>query len=300
MAKNDLGKVAMTFGGTYSATTLYDKLTVVVGTDGQTYVTTKANVVNVSPGVTNNWENSWQILSKRGPKGVGITNIRKTSTSGTNDTYTIYYTDNTTDTFTVANGQGIQDISKTGTAGNVDTYTIVYGNNQTATFTVTNGQGVPTGGTAGQALVKNSATDYDAGWATIRSGAYAEVANNLLLSTAGFVLDARQGKVLNDKIDKRALLTHVLADIQISDWISPNGVTYGQRVECPQVSEDSIVFAMPSPATRKEYGAVNAYLSSWGDGFLYFIADAIPNIRLRANVYIFDTTAQSEGTTTVE
>ena len=40
-----------------------------------------------------------------GETGNGISNIRKTSTSGLVDTYTIYFTDQTTTTFTVTNGQ---------------------------------------------------------------------------------------------------------------------------------------------------------------------------------------------------
>ncbi len=40
-----------------------------------------------------------------GTNGRGITNIQKTSTSGLVDTYTISYTDNTTSTFDVTNGQ---------------------------------------------------------------------------------------------------------------------------------------------------------------------------------------------------
>lgn len=299
MATSDLGKVAMTFGGQYSAQTLYDKLTVVVGADGQTYVTTTANVINVSPGVTDGWENSWQILSQRGPKGVGITNIRKTATSGTNDTYTIYYSDNTTGSFVVTNGQGIQSIAKTGTSGNVDTYIITYGNNQTSTFTVTNGQGVPTGGTEGQALVKSGDADYATQWKTIRDGAYNAVANNLATFTAGFVLDARQGKVLNDKVNSRALLTGVLVDIPADGWITASGGNgaYAQFVSCPQVSESSHVIVSPTVATRNEWARCNAYpdTNSTLNGTLVFVADVQPSIRLRANVLIFDTTAQSDG-----
>jgi hypothetical protein len=297
MDVSDLGKVAMTFGGQYSAQTLYDKLTVVVGADGQTYVTTRPNVINVSPGVSSGWEGSWQILSQRGPKGVGISNIRKTATSGTEDTYTIYYTDNTTDSFIVTNGQGIQSIAKTGSSGNVDTYTITYGNNQTSTFTVTNGQGVPVGGTEGQVLTKRSDADYATEWATIRSGAYSEVANNLNTFTAGFVLDARQGKALDEKVNKRALLTAVLVDIPADGWLSATGGngSYAQIVSCPQVSENSHVIVTPSVATRNEWARCNAYpdTNSLLNGTLVFVADTVPNIRLRANVLIFDTTVQS-------
>lgn len=87
-----------------------------------------------------------------GADGRGIEGIQKTGTSGLVDTYTIYYTDNTTSTFQVTNGAngqagaqgadgvGITSIEKTGTSGLVDTYTITLSNGQTSTFEVTNGQ----------------------------------------------------------------------------------------------------------------------------------------------------------------
>ena len=93
---------------------------------------------------------------ERGATGNGIVNIIKTAESGLIDTYTIYYTNGTTSTFTVTNGRngtdgedgkdgengrGIVSITKTGTAGLVDTYTILYTDNTTSTFTVTNGAG---------------------------------------------------------------------------------------------------------------------------------------------------------------
>ena len=171
MAYKDLGKVAMTLGGEYNPSTVYSRLTVVVGEDGQSYVSIVDNVVSISPGVTAGWENYWQLLSKRGSgirdiqktgssglvdtytiyydnstgtdtfnvtNGNGITTIAKTSTSGEDDTYTITFDDGTTTTFVVTNGKGIQSIAKTGTSGAVDTYTITYGNDQTSTFTVQN------------------------------------------------------------------------------------------------------------------------------------------------------------------
>lgn len=167
MAIQDLGKVAMTFGGNYNASTLYDKLTVVVPSDGNSYVSTVANVINVEPGVTTGWENYWQILSMRGLRGNGIDRIAKTSTSGTKDTYTIYYQDGSTWTYTVSNGEGIKSIVKTSTVDNIDVYTITFGNNQTATFTVTNARELATGGTPGQVLTKKSTTDFDAEWKSI-------------------------------------------------------------------------------------------------------------------------------------
>lgn len=167
MAVQDLGKVAMTFGGNYNASTLYDKLTVVVPSNGNSYVSLVPNVINIEPGVTAGWQNYWQVLSMRGLRGSGIDRIAKTSTSGTIDTYTIYYQDGSTWTYTVSNGEGIKSIVKTGTNANIDTYTITFGNDQSATFTVTNARELATGGTVGQVLTKKSSTNYDAEWKDI-------------------------------------------------------------------------------------------------------------------------------------
>ena len=180
MAVQDLGKVAMTFGGDYNASTLYDKLTVVVPSDGNSYVSTVSNVINVEPGVTTGWENYWQILSMRGLRGSGIDRIAKTGTSGTIDTYTIYYQDGSTWTYTVSNGEGIKSIVKTGTNANVDTYTITFGNNQQATFTVTNARELATGGTIGQVLTKKSETDFDAEWRDIA------ISGTVILTSSGW------------------------------------------------------------------------------------------------------------------
>ncbi len=95
---------------------------------------------------------------------VSITSIEKTATDGLVDTYTIYYSDGTTSTFTVTNGEdgtdgkdgidgedgkdgvdgaggtvSIVSIRRTSTSGLVDTYTIYYSNDTTSTFEVRNG-----------------------------------------------------------------------------------------------------------------------------------------------------------------
>lgn len=88
-----------------------------------------------------------------GSNGVGIQSITKTGTSGLVDTYTILFTNGTSTTFTVTNGEkgdpgigiqgdpgnGISTIQKTGTSGLVDTYTISFTDGTSTTFTVTNG-----------------------------------------------------------------------------------------------------------------------------------------------------------------
>lgn len=73
-------------------------------------------------------------------RGIGITSIAKTGTSGLVDTYTITYSDSTTTTFSITNGNGIDNIAKTSTSGLIDTYTITYEDGTTTTFSVTNGK----------------------------------------------------------------------------------------------------------------------------------------------------------------
>ena len=89
-----------------------------------------------------------------GPAGKSISSVVKTSTVGLVDTYTITFSDSTTQTFTVTNGtdgtngtngtngRGIVSITRTsgtGAAGTTDTYTITYTDSTTSTFTVYNG-----------------------------------------------------------------------------------------------------------------------------------------------------------------
>ena len=71
--------------------------------------------------------------------GKSIQTIEKTGTAGLVDTYTITYSDGTTSTFDVTNGNGIASVAKTGTAGLVDTYTITFQDGSTTTFEVHNG-----------------------------------------------------------------------------------------------------------------------------------------------------------------
>lgn len=83
-----------------------------------------------------------------GATGKGITYIAKVSTVGLVDTYQINYSDGTSASFQVTNGEagsagtqgvGIVSITKISTVGKVDTYQINYSNGTTSSFTVTNG-----------------------------------------------------------------------------------------------------------------------------------------------------------------
>ncbi len=144
----------------------------VPGADGHTPVITIQNGYWYIDGVNTNQA----AQGVKGDTGNGISDISKTGTNGLVDTYTITYTDGTTTTFTVTNGEkgdkgdkgdtgaqggkgekgntgaagadgvGIANIEKTPSDGNVDTYTITLTNGTTYTFTVTNG----TNGTDGK------------------------------------------------------------------------------------------------------------------------------------------------------
>ena len=82
----------------------------------------------------------FKTLLLKGEAGNNIIDIKKTSSDGLVDTYTITRTDGVTTTFEVTNGKSITDIKKTGSTGLVDTYTITYNDETTSTFTVTNGK----------------------------------------------------------------------------------------------------------------------------------------------------------------
>lgn len=81
----------------------------------------------------------FKTLLVKGENGGNIKDIKKTSTNGLVDTYTVTLTDGDTTTFKVTNGKNITSIKKTGSTGLVDTYTIAYNDGTTSTFTVTNG-----------------------------------------------------------------------------------------------------------------------------------------------------------------
>lgn len=114
----------------------------------ETMLTTPNKYIGVYAGTsssapTGSSSYTWYLWKgEQGNQGNGITSIVKTSTSGSVDTYTITFTNNATQTFTVTNGSNIASISKTSTSGLVDTYTILLTNGNTTTFTVTNAKSI--------------------------------------------------------------------------------------------------------------------------------------------------------------
>ena len=94
-----LGPVGFKPTGAYDNTREYKKLDVVTY-QGSSYIA-KSDSIGQLPTNTIYWE----LLVQKGDTGNGITSIAKTGTSGLVDTYTITYTDETTSTFTVTNGE---------------------------------------------------------------------------------------------------------------------------------------------------------------------------------------------------
>jgi hypothetical protein len=92
-----------------------------------------------------NWIQLLPVNSLKGADGKGISTIALTSTVGKVKTYTITFTDTTTTTFSVtdgndgATGKGISGIALTNTVGKVKTYTITFTDATTTTFNVTDG-----------------------------------------------------------------------------------------------------------------------------------------------------------------
>lgn len=76
---------------------------------------------------------------------VTVTSVKKTKSEGAIDTYTIYFSDGKTTTFTVQNGVDgktitIASVEKIGTEGLLDTYKVTFSDASYHTFTVKNGE----------------------------------------------------------------------------------------------------------------------------------------------------------------
>ena len=88
------------------------------------------------------------LVGEKGEIGAEVTDVSKTSSQGLVDTYTITFSNGSTETFTVTNGErgsSISSIELTSSDGSVDTYTIKLDDGTTESFTVTNGERGPQG-----------------------------------------------------------------------------------------------------------------------------------------------------------
>lgn len=199
--------------------------------------------VDAQPYVTNTGTNTDPVFhlylprSPQGETGNGIDRIEKTSTSGLVDTYTIYYTNGTTTTYTVTNGQSgsgsgdmnESDYDPTGavkSAGGIIAY-LVANYQGKLTFDVTPTQGssnpVTSDGIFAALGLKINTTD---------------IVNNLTETTPGKVLDATQGKALNDK--HKVTSKQVDTSGWAADTTSQSGTTlYKKTISLNHVYVDS-------------------------------------------------------------
>ena len=114
-----LGKVSLTMGGNYSPTATYDRLTVVRGVTGNSYVTTVDGVSGISPGVTSGWENYWQLFAADGSGGGGGSTVTVTPIVTTGTKIATIGVDGTNNDLYAPNGGGstvsVTQVVSTGT-----------------------------------------------------------------------------------------------------------------------------------------------------------------------------------------
>jgi len=128
---------------------------------------TSCSSVNLYIGENGNWWNGDEDLGvaaqgpqgEQGPQGtpgekgdtgeagesVTVVSVSKTKTEGSVDTYTIYFSDNSSTTFTVTNGSDgksitITSVDKINANGLIDTYKITFSDGTHHTFTIKNGE----------------------------------------------------------------------------------------------------------------------------------------------------------------
>jgi hypothetical protein len=226
-----------------------------------------------------------------GPEGVGIDEITWTSNSesqpqgtpGTIDTYTIYYTDESTDTYTVGNGDNGQGVDHTafdsttnpggtkGAAGYTDTYTVWGDEDETidlGSFIVYNGAD----GIGGDCCpVIGTADNEGPATITIR-GLNALIINEYdLTSYSNFILPttADVGQYVEIVDNKTSLPSQTRVTANTGQTIFYSGVgttTVGGSIQCENSVNGSIKLVC---VTANTTWAVTNYNYDSGAGILY-------------------------------
>lgn len=274
-----------------------------------------------------------------GPTGNGIVSITKTGTSGLVDTYTITFTDGTTTTFTVTNGQDGQGSGDMTKAVYDSTNAVADAGGIVAYVAAHSGAGTLAGLddvtlsslAAGDTLVYNPTTQRWENSTVIQTLSNqvnehttalaskvntSDIANNLTTTTSGKVLDARQGKTLNDSIASltntvsskadsstvTALSTsvsnmHKVTRLSVStsgwtsDTSSQSGTTLYKKsvalnhayVESPSV-DIGASGVLPTSAQQEAYDLLQYVTCDSAIPRLYLYASAIPTTAFYINV----------------
>lgn len=256
--------------------------------------------VDAQPYVTNTGTNTDPVFhlylprSPQGETGNGIDRIEKTSTSGLVDTYTIYYTDGATWTYTVTNGQSgsgsgdmnESDYDPTGdvkAAGGIIAYLVANYQgklNFDATPTQRSSNPVTSGGIFTALGLKINTND---------------IVNNLTATTPGKVLDATQGKALNDSINNKHKVTskQVYTSGWATDTTSQSGTTlYKKTISLNHVYVDSPSVdigaasgsVLPTTAQQTAYDLLLYATADSAIPCLYLYASAVPTDAFYINI----------------
>lgn len=104
------------------------------------------------------------------------------------------------------------------------------------------------GGTTGQVLAKASDDDYDTEWVD-PTGGEVNVANNLTTTEEGFVLDARQGKALNDnKVNITDIANNLTTTEEGFVLDARQGKALKEQIENSVSSNYKLLWTNPNPS----------------------------------------------------
>ena len=217
----------------------------------------------------NTWASQGILKGDPGEDGNGIASITKTATSGLVDTYTITYTDGTTDTFNVTNGangtDGSDGVSVTGVSllskvGLLATYRMTFSNGTYFDYTVSDGaSGSGTGDMtkavydtdndgivdAAETLSGLTATIADlnktANLATVAtSGSYNDLSNKPTIPTitdtySGTSSDGMSGKAVKSAIDALDKSDSAVSGQYVSAVSETDGIITVSRASLPTI-----------------------------------------------------------------
>ncbi len=110
----------------------------------------------------------------------------------------------------------------------------------------------------------------------------ANVANNLTTTEEGYVLDARQGKILNDAVAEKCAKAAATASLATASWSGSGPYTQTASVSIVTASNAAIV--TPAPASYETWAQCGVYASTQAAGSLTFTAKFKPTSALTVNV----------------
>lgn len=252
--------------------------------------------VDDDPYVTNTGTNTDPVFhlylprSPQGETGNGIDRIAKTSTSGLVDTYTIYYTDGTTWTYTVTNGQSGSDSGDMNEA-DYDPNGDVKAAGGIIAYLVDNYQDKLNFDSTPTENSDNPVTS-DGIFTALESKINTnDIVNNLTETTPGKVLDATQGKALNDK--HKVTSKQVDTSGWAADTTSQSGSTlYKKTISLNHVYVDSPSVdigaasgsVLPTTAQQTAYDLLLYVTTDSAIPCLYLYASAVPTDAFYINV----------------